>query len=92
MVWNVHSFLPVRTSKAITSAFGFALLTRVPTSIAGPTTIDVVRDHRRRAVAELAGQVGEPLVIELLEQIDDAVLAEAADSAAPVFASSDTSW
>jgi hypothetical protein len=39
IVWNVHSFFPVRTSNAITSALTFALFTRTPTVSAGPTTI-----------------------------------------------------
>ena len=40
MVWNVHSFLPVRTSNARTSPLTFSLLGAVPPCVsAGPITM-----------------------------------------------------
>ena len=93
IVLNVHSSLPVRTSKARTRPLvllcvldGHAFLER------RADDDDVVDDGRRRVQADLAG-----LEIDLLAvaddradlQIDDAVLAERAISA-PVFAFSAT--
>ena len=77
MVWKIHRRLPVRTSKPRMKPFTLVLLRGTPPGrCAAPMTTTFLADQRRRVQSDFAGDEIDLLVVVLL-QIDDAVLAEA---------------